>query len=126
MEKNTSTSLKNSTTVQANNLDFSKGEELTRNINIPNSQFQAKWMKDEGYAVGYEGFKLTRNYKTLEEALNQIGYGVDKDEEGDEILVKVGEVDFEIIARLIKAIVILNDENNLISNINEKGAKQNG
>lgn len=126
MEKKTSTLSKNSTTVHTNNLDYSKGEELTKNITIPNSQFQAKWIKDEGYAVGYEGFKLTRNYKTLDEALNQIGYGVDKDEEGEEILVKHGEVDFELIARLVKAIVILNDENNLISNINEKGAKQNG
>lgn len=96
---------------KTNSFDFSKGEEETRNIVIPNSQFMAKWQKDEGYAVGIENVKLTKNYKTLEEALNQIGYGVDKDEEGDEVLVKVGEIDFEMVTRIVKALIIVNNTN---------------
>lgn len=96
-----------------NNLDYSKAEELARNITIPNSVFHGKWVKDEGYAIGIENMKLTKNYKTLEEALNQIGYGVDKDKDGDEVLVKVGEVDYELIVRIMKSLIILNNENNV-------------
>lgn len=91
-----------------NNLDYSKAEELIRNINIPRSQFQAKWIKEDGYAIGINNVKITKGYETLEEALNQIGYGVDVDSEGDEILVKVGEIDFELIVRIIKALTIEN------------------
>lgn len=98
---------------KTNSLDYSDGEYIVKNIAIPNSQFTAKWVQDEGYAVGIENVKLTKNYKTLEEALNQIGYGVDKDEEGDEILVKVGNVDYELIARLIKAINIIEKTNEI-------------
>lgn len=90
-----------------NSLDYSKSEELIRNINIPNSQFQAKWIKNEGYAVGIEGIKLTKNYETLEEALNQIGYGVDVNENEEEILMKVGNIDYELIVRVIKALLII-------------------
>lgn len=108
--KNTSTSQKGSTTAQGNSFDFSKAEETFRNITIPNSQFQAKWKKDVGYSVGIENVKLTRDYKTLEQALNQIGYGVDIDKDGDEILVKLEGIDFEIIPRIVKALIILNEE----------------
>ena len=90
-------------------LDYSKAEETIRNINIPNSQFGAKWVKDEGYAIGIENVKITRNHETLEKALNEIGYGVDKDDDGDEILVKVGEIDYELIVRIIKALNIINE-----------------
>ncbi|UYD39172.1 MAG: hypothetical protein [Wigfec virus K19_83] len=92
--------------------DYSKAEETQKNIVIPNSNFQAKWKKEEGYTIGIENIKLTKNYKTLEEALNQIGYGVEKDTEGDEILVKVGETDYEMIVRITRALIILNNENN--------------
>lgn len=111
MGANTSTSQKSSTTVQNNSLDYSKAEPTIQNIVIPNSQFKAKWVKDEGYAIGYENVKLTRSYETLEKALNQIGYGVDKDNDGDEILVKVGEIDYELIMRMIKAVIVINNEN---------------
>lgn len=94
-----------------NNFDYSKSEETIKNITIPNSQFGAKWVKDEGYAIGYENVKLTKNHKTLEKALNEIGYGVDVDGEGDEVLVKVGEIDYEMIVRIIKAINIIEREN---------------
>lgn len=89
----------------------SKSEILMKNITIPNSQFQAKWKNGEGYSIGYENIRITKNFETLEEALNKIGYGVDKDEEGDEILVKTGETDFETIAYIIKAMLIIYDEN---------------
>lgn len=94
-----------------NSLDYSKAEATVKNITIPNSQFKCKWVEGEGYAIGYENVKLTRGYETLEKALNQIGYGVDKDEDGDEILVKVGEVDYELIARIVRAVAIVMDEN---------------
>lgn len=91
--------------------DFSKSEATIQNIIIPNSQFGAKWVKDDGYAIGIENVKITKNYKTLEEALNQIGYGVDKDNEGDEVLVKVGNIDYELIVRIVKALLIIDDVN---------------
>ncbi|UYL83846.1 MAG: hypothetical protein [Wigfec virus K19_81] len=112
MEASGKISKKSSTTAQNNSLDYSKGEENFKNIIIPGSQFQAKWIKDEGYAVGIENIKLTKNYKTLEEALNQIGYGVELDKDGDEILMKVGEVDYEMIARIVRALITINNENN--------------
>lgn len=91
-------------------LDYSKAEILCKNIEIPKSQFNAKWNKDKGYAVGIENIKLTKDYETLEEALNQIGYGVDKDKDDEEILVKVGETDYEMFVRIVKAILIIEDE----------------
>lgn len=94
------------------NLDYSKGEALMQNIVIPNSQFTAKWEAEKGYAVGIENIKLTKDYTTLEEALNTIGYGVEKDEQGDEILIKVGETDFEMVARIVKAIIIIENGKN--------------
>lgn len=100
-----------SKTANPDSFDYTKAEETSRNILIPNSAFTAKWMKDAGYAVGIENVKLTKDHKTLEKALNEIGYGVDKDEEGDEILVKVGEVDYEMIVRIVRALIILNNEN---------------
>lgn len=96
---------------EQSNFDYSKAEMRIKNITIPESQFHAKWVKDEGYAIGYENLKISKDYETLEEALNQIGYGVDIDNEGDEILVKTGEIDFELIARLIKAINIIENQN---------------
>lgn len=92
---------------QTNSLDYSKCEPTIKNIVIPNSQFTAKWVKDEGYAIGIENVKLTQSFQTLEEALNTIGYGVDIDSEGDEVLVKVGELDYELVARIVKAILII-------------------
>lgn len=93
---------------KTNSLDYSKAELIVKNIEIPNSEFKGKWIKDEGYSIGIENIKLTKNYNTLEEALNQIGYGVDKDSEGDEVLVKVGEVDYELIVRIARALLIIN------------------
>lgn len=87
----------------------SKNSGTVRNIVIPNSQFGAKWVEGEGYAVGIENVKLTRNFETLEEALNEIGYGVDKDDEGEDVLVKVGETDYEMIVRIVKAIIIIEE-----------------
>jgi len=92
-------------------LDYSKAEETVKNIIIPNSQFGAKWVKGEGYAAGIENVKITKNHETLEEALNEIGYGVDK-EDGEEVLVKVGETDYELIVRIVKAILIIEGEKN--------------
>lgn len=93
-------------------LDYSEKEMLIKNIEIPNSQFGCKWIKDAGYAIGIEGVKLSKNYDTLEKALNTIGYGVDI-EEDEEVLVKVGDTDYELIARIVKAILIIekNKEN---------------
>ena len=98
--------------LKTSNLDYSKSEKTIKNIVIPNSQFSCKWIKDEGYAIGIENVKLTKNYKTLEEALNRIGYGVDKDENEDEILVKLGEIDYELVARIVKAIIIIENSKN--------------
>lgn len=97
---------------ETNNFDFSKAEETVKNIVIPNSQFQAKWKKEEGYAIGIENIKLSKNHETLEAALNEIGYGVDKDKDGDEILVKVGDIDYEMIVRIVRALITINNENN--------------
>lgn len=94
------------------NFDFSNNEKEVANIEIPNSLFMGKWVKDKGYAVGLENIQITKYEETLEKALNKIGYGVDKDEEGDEILVKVGETDFETIVRIVNALLIINKENN--------------
>lgn len=105
MDKATSSEHANAS--KTNNLNYGKGEKLIQNIVIPNSQFGAKWVKEDGYAIGIDNVKITKSYDTLEEALNQIGYGVDKDEQGDEVLVKVGEIDYEIIARIAKAIIII-------------------
>lgn len=96
---------------KTNNFDYSKGEATVQNITIPGSEFHAKWIKDEGYAIGIENIKITKYHKTLEEALNEIGYGVDKDEEGEEILVKVGEVNYEIIVRTMRALLVTNELN---------------
>lgn len=88
--------------------DFSKAKETMKNITIPNSQFQAKWREGVGYAVGIEGVKLTEDYETLEEALNTIGYGVDKDPNGDEILVRMEvPIDYEMVVRIMKALLII-------------------
>lgn len=110
-KKEASTSQKNNTTAQNNSFDYSKAEITNQNIVIPDSQFQAKYTKENGYAVGIEGVRLTKYHKTLEKALNEIGYGVEKDEEDDEILVKTGEVDFEMVARIAKAIFTIMIEN---------------
>lgn len=96
---------------KTDSLDYSKAEKTIENIVIPNSVFQAKWVKEEGYAIGIENIKLTKNHKTLEKALNEIGYGVDKDDDGDEILVKVGDIDYELITRIVKALITLNNQN---------------
>lgn len=90
--------------------DYSKSEKLIENIVIPNSLFHGKWEKDAGYAIGIENIKLTKSYDTLEKALNQIGYGVEKDKDDDDILVKVGEIDYELIVRIVKAILIIEEE----------------
>lgn len=97
---------------KTNNLDYSKSEVEVKNIVIPNSAFMAKWVKGKGYAIGYENVKVTADYETLEQALNQVGYGVDKDEEGDETLVKFGETNFEVIVNIINAILTIREENN--------------
>lgn len=109
------TSQKKNTTANGNkngSFDYSKAEPTVKNIIIPNSQFCAKWEAEKGYAVGIENYQLTKHHETLEGALNEIGYGVDKDKEGEEILVKVGDIDFELITRIIKTLLIINKENN--------------
>lgn len=95
---------------KTNSFDYSKAEETIKNIIIPNSEFHAKWEYEKGYAIGIENIKITKSYKTLEEALNQIGYGVEKDKEGDEVLMKVGDTDFETIVRITRALIILNNQ----------------
>lgn len=97
---------------RTNSFDFSKSEETVKNITIPNSEFMAKWTKNDGYAIGIENIKITKNYKTLEEALNQIGYGVETDKDGDEVLMKVGDTDYETIVRIVRALIILNNQQN--------------
>lgn len=94
-----------------NSFDFSKSEKTVQNITIPNSMFMAKWIDGQGYAIGIEHIQITKYHKTLESALNEIGYGVDKDEEEDEIMVKVGEFDYEMIGRIVKALMIIEREN---------------
>lgn len=98
-------------TNKGNSLDYSKAEIEMKNIAIPGSVFRGRWKKDEGYSIGYENVRLTKDYETLEKALNTIGYGVEKDKEGDEILVKVGEIDFEMIVRIIRAVNMIEAEN---------------
>lgn len=83
------------------------GELLIKNIKIGNSEFRGLWEKDKGFSVGYENVRLTKNYPTLEEALNQIGYGVDNEDE----LVKVGECDYDMVVRVVRAILIVKEEN---------------
>lgn len=90
-----------------NSFDFSKAEELRKGIIIPNSIFRAVWEKDKGYSVGIENVRITPDYETLNEALNPVGYGVEKDEEGNEILTTYGPTDFEMVARIVKAILII-------------------
>lgn len=70
----------------------------------------AKYIHDKGYAVGIENVRITKYYPTLEEALNQIGYGVDKDKDGDDVLVKVGDVDYEMIVRIVTAILTIEEQ----------------
>lgn len=88
-----------------------------KNIVIPNSEFRGLWKKDVGYSIGYESVKLTKDYETLEEALNQIGYGVDNEDE----LVKYGDTDYEMIIRVIRAVLIVMSENKKV----EENAKNN-
>lgn len=97
---------------ETNNLDYSKSELEVKNIVIPNSAFMGKWVKGKGYAIGYENIKITKDYETLEEALNQVGYGVDKDDEGDETLAKFGETNFETIVNIINAVLTIREQNN--------------
>lgn len=94
-----------------NSFDFSKSEKTVQNITIPNSMFMAKWIEGQGYAIGIEHIQITKYHKTLERALNEVGYGVEKDEEDDEIMVKVGEIDYEMIGRIVKALMIIEREN---------------
>lgn len=98
-------------------MNYEKAEELVKNITIPNSQFRAVWTKEKGYCVGYESIQLTKHYETLDEALNQIGYGAKRDEQGEDILEKYGHVDFELIMRMIQAVIVLNQENNNLANL---------
>lgn len=96
---------------QGNSFDFSKSEETIKSISIPQSEFRGLWVKDKGFSIGYESVKLTKDYETLEEALNQIGYGVEVKEDGDE-LVKVGDCNYEMVVRIVRAVLILNEQNN--------------
>lgn len=99
------------TTLNAEEQDNKNSSDLeVKNIIIPNSQFSCKWVKEEGYAIGIENVKITKNFETLEEALNEIGYGVEEDEAGDQILVKVGNVDYELFVRAVKAILIIEEQ----------------
>lgn len=93
------------------------GSELIKNITLPNSQFKGIEVAGKGFAIGIENVQITQFSSTLEEALNKIGYGVDKDEEGEEILVKVGETDFETIANIVRALI----HTSLTNNINNNG-----
>lgn len=90
--------------------DFEKSEPTIKNITIPNSRFGGHWSKQYGYSIGYEGIQITRSFPTLEEALNQIGYGVDEKEDGDE-LVKVTDVNYEVIANMVLAMLIIREQN---------------
>lgn len=109
---------------ETNNLDYSKGELKFKNIVIPRSEFMAKYIDGEGYAIGIENIKITKSYKTLDEALGQIGYGVDVDEDGDEVLVKSGEFDYEIVVRIVRALVILNEENRKLNEVKDEQNEQ--
>lgn len=90
--------------------DFSKSEETIKNIEIPSSAFTGKWIKDKGFSIGIGTIRLTKDYETLEEALNQVGYGVDKDKEGDEILVGVEGVNYDMVVRIVQAILTIEED----------------
>lgn len=99
---------------------------IFKNIVIPGSMFMAKYKEEEGYSIGIENYRLTKNYKTLELALNQIGYGVEKNKEDEEELVKVGEVDFDLIGRIIHTMIAIQQENMIteLENIFKKENEQ--
>lgn len=92
---------------EADKENSSEGEMLTKKIIIPNSAFRGVWIKDEGYSVGIENVRLTKSYETLNEALNEIGYGVEKDEKGDEMLGIVEGTNYEMVVRIVKALLII-------------------
>lgn len=103
-----------------NEMHNSNASEATiKNISIPGSEFSAKWVKDKGYAIGYEGVKLTKDYGTLEEALNQIGYGVGGDNDVDELVKVELPVNYEMVIRIVRAVLIVMGENQKTEN-NEK------
>lgn len=107
MEKNTVSQRGRMNANLANNLDYSKGELEYKNIKLPQTIFTAKWQKGVGYSVGIVDAKLTEDFETLEEALNEVGLGVKIDKDGDEILElhQVGGVDYDLIARITAVLI---------------------
>lgn len=103
--------------------DYSKAEATVKNIVIPGSEFAAKWEEGKGYAIGYENIRITEYHKTLDKALNRVGYGVEKDKDDEEILVKFGETDFEMMVRIARAVNLIEAEK--VTEI-MKGAVNNG
>lgn len=90
---------------QTNRLDCSKGELLIKNILLQNTVFMAKWIDGKGYSVGIGDAKLTEDYETLNEALEIVGLEMYKDKDGDELLKKKGDIDYDLIARICAVLV---------------------
>lgn len=103
--KNTSTSQKNDTTVTTDSFDFSKAEETIRNYELANSHFTMKWEKNEGFSIGLENYRVSGHYETANEALATIGYKSEKDRDGEDILLKIGEVNYEFIILCMKILM---------------------
>lgn len=95
---------------EINNLDYSKSELEYKNIILPQTIFTAKWQKDKGFSVGIANTKLTIDYPTLNEALDEVGLEVVIDNEGEEILKQKGDIDYELIARIVATLIKQFDE----------------
>lgn len=102
---NGTTSKSETTTAPNSKLDYSKAQELIRSYELPGSNFTMKWEKDKGFAVGLENYQVTRHFETKNEALAKIGYKTEIDRDGDEILVKIGEIDYEFIVLCMKILM---------------------
>lgn len=88
-----------------NSLSSSKGELLIKNILLQNTVFMAKWIDGKGYSVGIGDAKLTEDYETLNEALEIVGLEMYRDKDGDELLKKKGDIDYDLIARICAVLV---------------------
>lgn len=97
-----------------NSLDYSKSKPNFKRYTIPGSQFEVLWNKATGYSVGIENIRITKDFGTLNEAMNTIGYHTEEIKEGKETyyeIKKYGVVEFEVIAHIAKAIIAVNMEN---------------
>lgn len=113
------------------NSNSSEKELLIENIELPGSNFSAKWMKDKGYAVGLENHRLTRFHESLNDALEEINYETFKDEDGDTVLKRKKGTNFEHIVNIVRILLTVQQENNqqileeTIKKINEHGKTNN-